>query len=120
MAILFFLFVSPFRRITSYNVCYTKLLRVPRDIDPSQELAGAEIEVTTYIAVENKEEPVKYTGKKDIWNAWCTRLGSLPPERSLNWTGWASWDQVTATTILDAAIQIVATDRAALGRNNFV
>lgn len=70
---------------------------VPRDIDPSQELAGAEIEVTTYIAVENKEEPVKYTGKKDIWNAWCTRLGSLPPERSLNWTGWASWDQVTAT-----------------------
>lgn len=89
---------------------------VPFDINPSMNFDSATVAVTTFIPNPDREEAVPYNGKVAIWNAWCTRLASLPPhrERPANWT---ASNQVTAATVLDAAVQIVAEDRASLNND---
>jgi hypothetical protein len=77
------------------------------DADPGEALA------TASIGVSNDEERIYYQGKKEIWNAWSARLGNLPPQTPRTVT-WTVYDQVPAVTVLDAALQIVAEDRAAL------
>lgn len=85
---------------------------VPKDIDPTAVTSEAAI------GIKNGLTTTTYQGKEAIWNAWGARLGSLPPGRgrSVIWTGNGTGEVTSASaiTILDAAMLIVAEDRASL------
>lgn len=87
---------------------------VPKEIDPHENLSSAKI-------TEQEDQLVEYSGKKEIWEMWCSKLEKLPPEsssqRTVSFSVYDSEDVAAANTILDAAVLIVAEDRAALNND---
>jgi hypothetical protein len=86
---------------------------IPFDASPTASLGSTSINIAKPYGEEGS---VTGTSKETIWAAWCARLGSLPPEsnRNVSWTAYDSGDVASATSLLEAAILIVAEDRASL------
>lgn len=86
---------------------------VPRDIDPSQDIE--DVTIRHYYGENNYDD---FTGKEAIWNFWSGRLAGLPDSgRTVSWTVYSSVygsDPEAPVSILDAAVKIVAEDRASL------
>ena len=81
------------------------------DADPSADISALSIWLDFGSGAQ------QYTGKEAIWNAWGTRLSSLPPSRT-GPVSWPEYDTVAATTLVELAVKAVEMDRATISSEN--